>query len=85
MGIDEDIKEAETIAKEDLPEVAPYTPPQPEYTNINAGIAISAAATTIIAVGTPMIAAEKPFGFVLVLAGIGVYFIKAYLLKKNCI
>lgn len=56
-----------------------------DYNNINASIAISAGATTIIAIGTPMLMAEKPLGVVLVVIGLIVYFVKAYLLKKGCI
>lgn len=65
-----------------------YVPPQStgtDYNNINASIAISAGATTIIAIGTPMLMAEKPLGVVLVVIGLIVYFVKAYLLKKGCI
>jgi hypothetical protein len=83
---DEDIKKMET--QENPENGVLYVPPSSgssDYSNISASIAISALATTIIAIGTPMIMAEKPFGYALIVLGLIVYFVKAYLLKKGCI
>jgi len=56
-----------------------------DYNNPTAGIAISAGATALIGAGMPGIYARDPWGIVLVLIGIIVYFVKAYLMKKNCL
>lgn len=57
-----------------------------DYSNPTAAIAISTAATALIAAGMSQISINSTVtGTTLVLIGCGIYFVKAYLMKKNCL
>lgn len=93
-----DIKEEDTIEidpemieqqNEQLKKMQSWNPcggnPQ-DYNNPTVGVAVSAAATTIIAAGIPLLyTGNYEKGLIIVLAGIGVYIVKGILMKKNCL
>ena len=53
--------------------------------NMTASIAISSAATLVIATGASMLSTDKWAALGFVIVGVIIYFLKAYLYNKGCL
>ena len=56
-----------------------------EDRNMTASIAISSAATLVIATGASMLSNDKYAALGFIIVGVAIYFLKAYLYNKGCL